>query len=104
VIFVRPKDDTYEILLLRRNAKLNSFGGYYAFPGGIVEDQDTYEHWKDIAPDFVAKNDYFDFNKRVAAVRESFEEVNFLMASNSQDNLRPEYLKSPDFATFCHSK
>ena len=104
VIFVRPRDDTYEILLLRRNPNLSSFGGYYAFPGGIIEDQDTYEHWLDIAPDFVKKNDYFDFNKRVSAVRESFEEVNFLMTSNSKDNLRDEYLKADNFATYCKSK
>lgn len=104
MIFVRPKDDTYEILLLRRNENLRAFPGYYCFPGGVIEDQDSYEHWQEIAPDFTAKNDYVDFNKRVSVIRESFEEVNFLMTSNSKDNLRDEYLKDGNFAKFCRSR
>jgi 8-oxo-dGTP pyrophosphatase MutT (NUDIX family) len=98
VIFVRPKEDTYQILMLRRNKNLRSFPGFYAFPGGVLEKQDSYENWLSILPDFVAKNDLTDFNKRISAIRESFEEVNFLMTSNSKNNLRKEYLRDSNFA------
>lgn len=36
----------YQILLLKRNPKI-SFGGLYAFPGGMVEKQDYVEPWRE---------------------------------------------------------
>jgi 8-oxo-dGTP pyrophosphatase MutT (NUDIX family) len=51
VIFVKPKESPdensdYEILLLKRNEKLTAFGGFYAFPGGVVDmPGDSFEHW-----------------------------------------------------------
>jgi 8-oxo-dGTP pyrophosphatase MutT (NUDIX family) len=39
VVLVRPADPLPEILMVKRHAR-TSFGSAYAFPGGVVEDQD----------------------------------------------------------------
>jgi 8-oxo-dGTP pyrophosphatase MutT (NUDIX family) len=90
IIFIRPaaKDkfgSDYEILMLKRNPNLNAFAGFYAFPGGNQDNPgDTFENWKTNYPEFVAGNENLgfrtDFSKRIAAVRESFEEINYLLA------------------------
>ena len=38
-----PKHD-FKILVMKRHPKI-IFGGYFAFSGGKVEDQDLYENW-----------------------------------------------------------
>ena len=64
----------FEILLLRRNQKI-SYGGYFAFPGGMIEKQDY--RWED-----EENVKTFDFVKRIAALRELFEECGILLANN----------------------
>lgn len=50
VIMVRPslqrknQKNDYEVLLLKRNQKLQ-FGGFYAFPGGKVDPEDQFEKY-----------------------------------------------------------
>ena len=57
------------------------FGGYYAFSGGKVEDQDLYDYWSENYPQMFEKfkRQYYDFNARVCAIRETFEEINALI-------------------------
>jgi 8-oxo-dGTP pyrophosphatase MutT (NUDIX family) len=86
----------YELLLLQRNQKL-SFGGYYAFPGGKIETQDRLEKYveKGIFPPDVG---YHDFDKRAAAIRETFEECSILLTDNTApSNAIEEYEKLANF-------
>ena len=75
--------NNYEVLLLKRQKDL-AFGGYYAFPGGKVEVQDHFETYQSVLPHFsetIGKH-FHDFNKRSAAIRELFEECNFMLSTN----------------------
>ena len=73
----------YQILFLKR-AENTYAGGFYAFPGGKVEAQDYRENWLEKMPEFFEDPHrfdlYHDFNKRIAAIRELFEECNLLFA------------------------
>jgi 8-oxo-dGTP pyrophosphatase MutT (NUDIX family) len=64
VVLVRDGADGVEVLLVQRNAG-TSFGGMWAFPGGVIEDADIPPGE---TPDAVAA-------ARRAAVREAMEEV-----------------------------
>ena len=76
-----PND--YEILFLKRTEGTYA-GGCFAFPGGKVEGQDLLHVWKGQNADLFKApytfGIYHDFNKRVAAIRELFEECNLLLA------------------------
>ena len=93
IIFIRPlselektkcssdNDFDYKVLLLKRNPRI-VFGGFYAFPGGKVEEQDLYENWIKEYPEMFKNQSriYYDFNERICAIRETFEEINILIA------------------------
>ena len=82
------------MLFLKRNENI-SWGGVYAFPGGIIEKQDYFERWLEEWPEFTMKEGikYTDFNKRIAAIRETFEEVNYLLVDGVvREGLREIYL------------
>ena len=108
VVFVREAEQDYEILFLERNENL-LFGGWYAFPGGNLEVGDRYERWETAMPEFIQTKGvhYTDFNQRISAIRESFEEVNFLLADKNEvrgEELREKiYLQEykSDFCAFC---
>jgi len=117
IIFVRPAATDkfgadYEILLLKRNPNLNAFAGFYAFPGGNQDNPgDTFENWKANYPEFSGHEHLgfsSDFSKRIAAIRESFEEINFLLADGdtSGADLRDQYTSKhkSDFLSFCKEK
>lgn len=59
-----------------------SYGGFYAFSGGKVEPQDLFDNWNDNYPElfFTLKRQFYDFSTRICAIRETFEEINFLIA------------------------
>ena len=87
VIFIRPltPDESstgydYKVLLMKRHPKI-SFGGYYAFAGGKIEEQDLYENWNEHYPEMFNcfKRRYVDFTARICAIRETFEETNILI-------------------------
>ena len=83
----------YELLFLKR-ADSTYAGGSYAFPGGRVEKQDFKETWSERLTDQANIFDrYHDFNKRMAAIRETFEETNLLLAT-SQHPKSPNWYKS----------
>jgi len=66
-----------------------SFPGYYAFPGGNIERQDYVHKWQTNMPHY--HDEYLrggidripDFTKKMAALRELFEECNVLVAKSN---------------------
>ena len=76
IILARPSDEGYEILLMKRNPKI-VFGGFFAFSGGKVEDQDHFDNWRERYPEM--KSQRLDFSTRVCAIRETFEEIGRLL-------------------------
>lgn len=61
VMLLRDHDGRLEVLMLRRNRQLKSFGGAWVFPGGRVDEADRGENELDRA--------------RSAAIRETMEET-----------------------------
>jgi len=73
--------------MLKRNKGL-SFGGYFAFPGGMIESQDYLHKWESKMPQYY-KNECSripDFSKRMTVVRELFEETNLLLGRKANSN------------------
>jgi len=123
----RGSDFDYEVLLMKRNKKL-SFGGYFAFSGGLIENQDLASHWSVNHPDTFLQatmggakfresallKGHADFTKKITAIRETFEESGILFAHHQDSGeriidkerllaLREDYLNTykSDFAQFC---
>jgi len=84
VVLLQPKDNTFEVYVLKR-ATTMSFGGMYAFPGGGVDQDDRPELVKDDwaerlgvpAPEAAAVVG--------AAARELFEEAGVLLAGRKDE-------------------
>ena len=67
--------------MLKRNSNI-SFANYFAFPGGMIENQDYTSKWQFKLPSYFNTVAHLpDFSKRMAALRELFEECNILIAS-----------------------
>jgi len=76
-------------------------GGWWAWPGGKLETNDRYEEWCEDLP--AAKN-FTDFNLRMSAIRETFEEVNLLLTDKAhKPGMQKLYLEKygGDFRAFC---
>jgi len=105
IIFMRPsKQNQIEVLLLKRNPKI-SFGKFYTFPGGVLEKQDSFEKWKKRYPEFYEEmgSPYHDFQKRICAIRETFEETNILI-DKAHTHCNNEHLINEakgSFSRFC---
>jgi 8-oxo-dGTP pyrophosphatase MutT (NUDIX family) len=88
-----------------------SYGGFFVYPGGLIDSPgDTAEYWQEVMPKFMEKKGkYFpDFTKRISAIRETFEEVNFLLADsnkakipNNTETLRSEQYLKRNKSDFC---
>jgi len=72
VILLRDISEGFQILLLKRNSRLDFHGGHWVFPGGRL-DQSDYDH-------ALVKDDEISA-ARVAAVRETFEESGLKISS-----------------------
>jgi 8-oxo-dGTP pyrophosphatase MutT (NUDIX family) len=113
VLMVR--DDPFEVLMVKRNAR-EPFASALVFPGGVVEDEDYSESWMPRLDGDVS----FSADQRalrIAACRESWEEVALLPSAN-RTPISPSmargssFLKSAidhgirlslgDFVTFSH--
>ena len=72
VVLTRPGRTGLEVLLVRRNPALKFFGGYWAFPGGTIDEQD-----REGEPDS-------DATHRRCAARELFEETGVLLQGKGE--------------------
>ena len=100
------KECDYEVLLLKRNPNI-AFGNLWACPGGNLDPEDERSYWSDV-PELVPLLSLHDFPRRMAAIRELYEECNVLLcrqASSGSDafvsssDVRTEY--KGNFVTFC---
>ncbi|MBF0453099.1 MAG: NUDIX hydrolase [Candidatus Magnetomorum sp.] len=73
VILMRDQDDCFEILLLKRNSRLDFHGGHWVFPGGRIDHEDYQQS--------SLEKDEIDA-ARFAAVRETFEEAGLSITTN----------------------
>lgn len=92
----------YKLLLLKRSAKARFFPGAHVFAGGILEDSDLQERWKQWMPPSLeaqhvkreeGTNPAPEWAFRVNGIREVFEESNILLvdrklSSDSVQSLR----------------
>ncbi len=74
-IVLTRNPESPEVYLVERNPALKFFGGYFAFPGGTLDEED---HSAQIANAAVAQPDSLPF--MAAAARELFEETGVLLA------------------------
>ena len=100
VILVRERDGNREVFWVRRGDALSFSGGFYAFPGGSVDDADAATPIADAPEGQEAA--------MVAAIRETFEESGVLLAQGSEslgtarrEELRRELLGGASFGEMC---
>lgn len=75
----------------------------FAFPGGVVEDQDQHNLWSEYAKEYDSIRE--DLTFRICALRETFEETSFLPFSRKDKSIG--YLDTFDkqeFQSFCKSQ
>lgn len=70
IILLRDSDQGIETLIMKRNKKVNFLGGFWVFPGGVVESEDE-----------VAESKHQTMVN--AAVRETEEEAGLIIAHDS---------------------
>jgi len=87
VILMRDKKNYFELLLLKRNSKLDFHGGHWVFPGGRI-DQSDYQKVEDQYDEIEAA--------KYAAVRETFEESG-LSIKNKDLVLMSQWTTPPGF-------
>lgn len=104
VILVRDGEDGLEVFMLERHIETDFAGGALVFPGGKVDDRDRQLDpalWRgldldataremDVAPDLA-------LGWYVAAVRETFEEAGFLLATRDGEPVTAADLDSGSF-------
>lgn len=89
VVVARDGKESPEILLVRRRAG-DAFGDSYAFPGGVVDHDESSAHVfcaglsTDEANDILSVTDGLDYYS--AAIRELFEETGILLARDDDGN------------------
>src|SRR5712692_2249058 len=96
VILVRPSENTFEVLMVRRLASASAFADVFVFPGGVVRDDDYAPDPVD--SDFSAADALTVLTERGgwppedatlalglwrAAIRELFEEAGVLLARDA---------------------
>ena len=74
VLMTRSTGEQLEVFLVERSPKLRFFGGYWAFPGGVVDDVDQLDNEDRNAPAALER----------AALRELFEETGLLVGELAQ--------------------
>ncbi|CAI2373455.1 unnamed protein product [Moneuplotes crassus] len=75
----------YTIGFFKRNQN-TSFGGFWAQPGGIVDEQDHYDAWEEVYPKYTKSFGHFhDFTLRMCCLRELYEECSILPAYKNED-------------------
>lgn len=78
IVIIRDGNAGIEVYMLERHqVPGHAFAGYFVFPGGKVDAEDSSAPWKELAPSPAAHPDHAFW---VAAVRETFEEAGLLFA------------------------
>jgi recombination protein RecT len=97
VMLVRDGDMGLEVLMTRRSMSASFAPGAYVFPGGHMDDVDALAHHNAA---FRAGQDQARRTAALAAVRESFEELGVLLATNAAG----EWASSADVAQLDRSQ
>ena len=84
-LVVSPAERLGEVLLVERNAKLRFFGGYHAFPGGVLDGED--EHVEVLHAEEPERATFV-----VAGARELFEETG-IWKGRGESTPEPEVLR-----------
>ena len=100
IVLLQGQKPNIEAFMIKRNKKLRFLGGYHAFPGGKLEEDDFNINLKDRFKEFFSKEDNKFFEKEdknlnidkihalyVAALRELFEEIGILLAYDESNIL-----------------
>jgi 8-oxo-dGTP pyrophosphatase MutT (NUDIX family) len=95
VILVREHAGGLQVYLLRRSTQSGFMGGYYVFPGGMVDSEDRdADFWRSHVDltGFAEAGDHdldteLSFSFGVAAIRETFEEAGVLLVGGSEKQL-----------------
>lgn len=94
IVIVRDCDPQYEIFMLKRTSKAVFAGGMHVFPGGMVDDADGSDHYKDViyppsaeqaGQTAAAGPNWQHF--WIAGIRETFEEGGFLLAYDASGEI-----------------
>jgi glyoxylase-like metal-dependent hydrolase (beta-lactamase superfamily II)/8-oxo-dGTP pyrophosphatase MutT (NUDIX family) len=93
VLLLRDGDQGLEVLMTRRSMTASFAPGAYVFPGGGIDAQDAQVHH--LVQRRSTQSDE-RLTQAVAAIRESFEELGILLATNSQGRMAT----MDDIATF----
>ena len=89
VLLVRGNPDTgrvREVYLVERATGVHAWGGYHAFPGGVVDEED-----RDLPVAGVPETS--ESSSRACAARELFEETGVLLLTGGGDSLLPCYVR-----------
>ena len=81
-VVLHPEGDTRQVLLVERNPKLKFFGGYHAFPGGVLDAADAGVPIENLPVHEAAGEDFPRFV--AAAVREVLEETGVWMGRGAR--------------------
>jgi 8-oxo-dGTP pyrophosphatase MutT (NUDIX family) len=74
------RDDPFEVLMVRRNAR-GTFASSLVFPGGAIDPDDYSDHWADVVEDF-ADFEVEERARRIGAIRETWEETSILVGAS----------------------
>jgi 8-oxo-dGTP pyrophosphatase MutT (NUDIX family) len=76
------RDDPFEVLMVRRNAR-GSFASALVFPGGAIEADDASEDWASLVDDF-GDFEADERARRIGAIRETWEETSILAGAATE--------------------
>lgn len=94
ILLVRDGGQGPEVLLARRNYKIDFFSGALVFPGGKVDDDDLRPDWSDRLDGGHGALDAY----AIAAIRETYEESGLLLARPASARGAGEALVGPEIA------
>jgi 8-oxo-dGTP pyrophosphatase MutT (NUDIX family) len=76
------RDDPFEVLMVRRNAR-GTFASSLVFPGGMIDQDDRGDEWAPLVEDF-ADFDTEERARRIGAIRETWEETSILVGASGE--------------------
>ena len=97
-------NNKYDLYMTQRPKHFAFLGGYYVFPGGAVDDEDTITtqvvpcHWPSLNYPPIPKAFW------VAAVRETFEETGLLLARNTNGQVTWDMTLEEDRDDLLHNR